>query len=69
MTYRGTVQNGVVVLQDAASLPDGTEVRVEPVCPADRGAPEEVPSSLFRIGERARPTGIHDLAINHDHYL
>ena len=29
MTYRGYIQNGVVVLQDAPILPDGTPVRVE----------------------------------------
>jgi hypothetical protein len=29
MTYRGTVKNGVIVIQDAPFLPDGTSVRVE----------------------------------------
>jgi hypothetical protein len=69
MTYRGKVQNGVVILQDSASLPEGTEVRVEPVPPARAPSQEGSRSSLFRIGERAKPTGIPDLAINHDHYL
>jgi hypothetical protein len=31
MTYRGTVQNGVVVLESSAKLKNGTEVRVRPV--------------------------------------
>lgn len=31
MTYRGRVQNGVVVLENSASLPDGTEVSVRPL--------------------------------------
>jgi len=31
MTHRGRVKNGVVVLDDPKSLPEGTEVTVEPV--------------------------------------
>ena len=31
MVYRGRVKNGVVVLDDPNSLPEGTQVRVEPV--------------------------------------
>ncbi len=31
MSFRGHVRNGVVVLEAPAALPDGTEVRVEPV--------------------------------------
>ena len=30
MTYQGTVQNGVVVLADGATLPEGTHVTVVP---------------------------------------
>lgn len=38
MTIRGHVQNGVVVLDPPAALPDGTLVRVEPLSvPADPG--------------------------------
>lgn len=29
MTYRGTVKNGVIVVEDAPHLPEGTSVRVE----------------------------------------
>ncbi len=36
MTYPGRVKNGMVVLDEPASLPDGTRVRVEPVS-ADSG--------------------------------
>jgi len=70
MTYRGTVKNGVVVLEESASLSDGTLVRVEPV--ADAPASDEAvthDSGLFRAADRARETGIADLALNHDHYL
>jgi hypothetical protein len=31
MVYRGKIQNGVVVFEGAASLPEGTEVRIEPL--------------------------------------
>lgn len=33
MTYRGHVKNGVVFLDGAVTLPDGTEVTVQPVLP------------------------------------
>jgi hypothetical protein len=44
MTYRGRVQNGVVVFDEPVSLGEGTAVRVEPLAdegesPA-RGSPE-----------------------------
>ena len=31
MTYRGTVKNGVIVLDSGAKLPDGTAVQVRPL--------------------------------------
>jgi hypothetical protein len=31
MTYKGIIRNGAVVLEADVDLPDGTEVRVEPV--------------------------------------
>lgn len=43
MRVRGRVQNGVVVLRDAAALTEGAEVLVEPLNGADapeRGSPE-----------------------------
>jgi hypothetical protein len=73
MSYKGTVRNGVVVLEPGASLPEGTPVKVEPetwesVFPkAPLGPPEEDPA--YRMAERAGPTGIPDLSINADHYL
>ena len=72
MSYKGTVKNGVVVLQPGAHLPEGTMVTVEPatmpVSPsALNGAPEEDPA--VRMLDLAGPTGIPDLSINADHYL
>ncbi len=69
MTYHGRVKNGVVVLDADARIPDGTMVRVEPIEPGCVDASPERLSPLFRASERARGTGIPDLAINHDHYL
>jgi hypothetical protein len=36
MTFRGYVKDGSVVLAEPIPLPDGTEVKVEPVAPARR---------------------------------
>jgi len=66
MTYRGKCKNGVIVLEGDARLPEGTEVRVEPVPPTDHQEPEDL---LFHMGDLAVDTGIPDLATNLDHYL
>ncbi len=64
MTYRGTVRNGVVELESAAKLPDGTQVVVEPV---SAGSPS-IFEKLARLAGQAK--GLPpDLARNHDHYL
>jgi len=73
MTYRGCVQNGVVVLDDPAELADGTVVSVRPVSkrPASRKPPKELPT----LYERLKPfigslDGLPaDFSVNHDHYL
>ncbi len=67
MTYRGQVKNGVVILEGTPMLADGTVVRVEPI-PRESKEDHEA-GSVFRLAERAKPTGIRDLGINHDHYL
>ena len=66
MTYRGRFTNGVVVLEGDARLPEGTEVRVEPVRPMKDHEPADL---LFHMGDLAVDTGIPDLATNLDHYL
>jgi hypothetical protein len=68
MYYRGKIKAGVVVLEDGATLPEGTPVRVEPVSEETRLDQPEI-DPLFRIGELAVDTGISDLSINVDHYL
>ena len=60
MTYRGRVKNGVIVLDDPASLPDGTEVAIQPL-----GADEKQIPTFIGIA-KGLPS---DASINHDHYL
>ncbi len=41
MTYRGHIKNGAVVLDDDVTLPEGTEVRLEPVAHLAPGVDEK----------------------------
>jgi hypothetical protein len=73
MTYRGHVTNGVVVLDDAVTLPEGLNVKVEPLeTPATPPAEEDDIPTLF---ERLKPfvgklEGLPpDASVNLDHYL
>jgi hypothetical protein len=72
MTYRGRVQDGVVVLEQPGALPDGTEVCVEPVGRQSEPVP---PVPRRTLAERlANVIGTatdlpEDMAENHDHYL
>ncbi|MCL4789411.1 MAG: hypothetical protein KJ070_21920 [Verrucomicrobia bacterium] len=67
MSYKGTVKNGVVVLDPPAELPEGTSVRVEPEPPPT--VRDEDLDPAWRMDELAGDTGIPDLAVNLDHYL
>ena len=69
MTYFGRVRNNVIVLDDGVALPDGMEVRIEPVSSA--GADGAGGSLLDRLGELVGsiPDLPEDLAENHDHYV
>lgn len=73
MTFKGTVRNGKVELEAGAELPDGTEVRVQPVSTggskARRPKPAAASDAAFRLSELAVPMGVADLAAEHDHYL
>ncbi len=70
MKVRGKMKNGVVVLQNAAALPDGATVTVRPVkkSPAKRSAKPHGRRKLLRHAGKA--TGLPaDAARNLDHYL
>ncbi|MSR57938.1 MAG: hypothetical protein EXS05_09715 [Planctomycetaceae bacterium] len=66
MTYKGTVHEGVVVLDVSVSLPEGTAVVVSLAEPDDR---TPALNEVYRIAELAVSTGIPDLALNVDHHL
>ncbi|MBM4048432.1 MAG: hypothetical protein FJ279_25290 [Planctomycetes bacterium] len=66
MTYRGQVIGGKVILPPEANLPDGTEVRVEPL-QRPRGKNPLTKMLLEIAGDmKGLP---EDLAEQHDHYL
>jgi hypothetical protein len=66
MTYRGSIQNGVVVFERQVPLPEGTVVKVEAESPVPL---QNSPDPVYRIYELAAPTGVPDLSVNLDHYL
>ena len=68
MTYRGHVKDGVVVLDPTIPLPEGAEVTIEVVEKIDNSS-ENSEHPFLRMIDLAGPTGIPDLATNHDHYL
>jgi hypothetical protein len=67
MVYRGCMNQGVVVLEGDARLPDGVIVEVVPIEPQPTGSTEVDP--VYRLYELALPSGIPELAENIDHYL
>ncbi len=66
MTYRGRVQGGVVVLEPGLQLPEGTEVRLEPVSASDDL--ERLREGLLELAGTVTDTPA-DLAEQHDHYI
>jgi hypothetical protein len=64
MTLEGRVENGTIIVETPATLPEGTRVRIEVIGPGDQ--------TLFdRIGHLAGKAK-HlpaDAAEQHDHYL
>jgi hypothetical protein len=72
MTLLGHIENGVIVLDEAMTLPDGMKVRVE-VLPVSKVQVEDDASPT--LYEQLLPVvgtlqGLPpDLARNHDHYI
>lgn len=68
MTYRGHIENGVVVLDEPVNLPDGTTVSIEPM-----NAELEAQYAALREGLLRLAGTIDDLppdfSTNHDHYV
>ena len=70
MTYRGHVQNGVVVFDEPAGLPEGAQVRVEvlPNEPSSSDQPATLNERLRAVIGAAQ--GLPpDASVNVDHYL
>lgn len=68
MTYKGIVKNGVVVLDGAVELHDGTVVRVEPVVTSNGEGGRTIYERLDALAGTARDLP-GDLARRHDRYL
>jgi hypothetical protein len=66
MSVTGTVKNGVVVLPPGTKLPEGAQVRVEPVGPA---GPDDSFSKTVEQLAKPRHHLPKDYALNHGHYL
>ncbi|MGA2619618.1 MAG: hypothetical protein ABSF26_18565 [Thermoguttaceae bacterium] len=66
MVYRGHIRNGVVVVDDTPSLPEGAEVRVEVLTAEEQRS--TLGQRLMRFSGVLRGLPL-DLARNHDHYL
>jgi hypothetical protein len=65
MSYKGKVQNGVVVLPPDARLPEGEDVEVTPL---GKPTADDFTDTLLRISKKV--AGLpRDLAEQHDHYL
>jgi hypothetical protein len=66
MSYTGKVKNGVVVLPPEVKLPEGTEVKVEPL----ELLPEDDPfiAAVIKLA-KPRPRWPKDYPLNHGHYV
>jgi hypothetical protein len=69
MTFKGKVQNGVIVLTDGTILPEGTTVEVVATPASEVKATNASNDPIFGLANLAVDTGIPDLATNIDHYL
>ena len=73
MLYPGRVKNGVVVLDDSVTLPEGLEVRVGIPSPESASPPldddgQTLGQKLLKYAGKAQGLPA-DAALNHDHYL
>lgn len=70
MTVKGKVENGVVVLQNGSSLPEGTNVTVRPVKKPAAKRPSKPQGRRKLLRHAGKATGLPaDAARNLDHYL
>ncbi len=71
MTYKGHIENGAVVFDEPAELPDGALVRIDVLAMASASREEAVPSLAESLAPFiGKAVGLpEDAAENHDHYL
>jgi len=66
MVYLGHVENGVIVLEEHAPLPEGTRVQVQPVQQGNEY--DSLREGLLKFAGRIE--GLPpDMAAQHDHYI
>lgn len=65
MSYPGKVKNGVVVLPPEVKLPEGMDVKVEPL----ESVPDDDPfiAAVLKVA-KPRPDWPEDYILNHGHY-
>jgi hypothetical protein len=68
MTYRGRIQNGVVVLEQGADLPEGIEVEVQPATVEEDRDTKSIQEMLLKFAGTVNDMP-SDFAQNHDHYV
>ena len=66
MTYQGKVRNGLVVLNDSVTLPEGSVVSVQVLGP---DLEDDDQAAITRLGDLGIEAGLPDLATNIDDYL
>ena len=66
MSFKGTIQNGVVVLPPEIKLPEGTEVNVETLAVSAENDP--FMQAVLKLA-KPRPHWPKDYALNHGHYV
>ena len=66
MSYTGRVKDGVVVLPPEVKLPEGAEVKVEPL---DLIPQDDPFLQAIRKLAKPRPHWPKDYALNHGHYV
>lgn len=70
MTLLGKIKNGVVVLENGSTLPEGTKVAVRPVSKSPAGKSSKKPGRKKLLRHAGKATGLPaDAARNLDHYL
>jgi hypothetical protein len=70
MTVHGKIKNGVVVLDNGCTLPEGTSVTVRPVKRTVAKGPPKAPRRRKLLRHAGKAAGLPaDAARNLDHYL